>query len=111
MRFGDYEVLIVQRPLVAPYRIFMYRKISDTEVEYVTKNGIEICKDEYKYFDEEKFMFGQMYDGQLRNFADAITKMGIQPKDVSVAEGKLQATEKHLEDMRTLVFNKKKETK
>jgi len=40
---------------------------------------------------------------QLQEFASALNELGINPKKEFV-EGKLEATEKHLEDMRKLVF-------
>ena len=39
----------------------------------------------------------------LQEFANALDAMGFKPQQGFI-EGKLQATEKHLEDMRTLVF-------
>ena len=39
----------------------------------------------------------------LQEFANALDKMGIKPQQGFI-EGKLEATERHLEDMRTLVF-------
>jgi len=48
----------------------------------------------------------ELTDDQLRKFAEAINKQGINPQKEFV-EGKLEATEKHLEDMRTLIFKKK----
>lgn len=42
----------------------------------------------------------------LQAFADALDKMGIKPQKGFI-EGKLAATEKHLEDMRRLVFDDK----
>lgn len=41
----------------------------------------------------------------LQDFANALDKMGIKPQR-GFLEGKLEAQEKHLEDMRTLVFKK-----
>jgi hypothetical protein len=42
----------------------------------------------------------------LQDFANALNDIGIKPEQ-GFLEGKLGATEKHLEDMRTLVFQKK----
>jgi len=39
----------------------------------------------------------------LQSFADALNNLGIKPQQ-GFLEGKLEGTEKHLEDMRTLVF-------
>lgn len=42
----------------------------------------------------------------LQAFSDALNSQGFKPQGGFV-EGKLEATEKHLEDMRTLVLEKK----
>jgi len=43
---------------------------------------------------------------QLQTFANELNKLGISPAK-EYATGKLEATEKHLKDMRALVFKKK----
>ncbi len=40
----------------------------------------------------------------LQSLFDALQKRGMKPSDQSFVEGKLQATEKHLEDMRKIAF-------
>lgn len=45
----------------------------------------------------------ELDDEQLQAFANALNELGISPQKEFV-EGKLEATEKHLEDMRKLVF-------
>lgn len=44
--------------------------------------------------------------GQLQIFADALSEQGFKPKEGFI-EGKLEATEQHLSDMRKLVFKAK----
>lgn len=44
----------------------------------------------------------------LPSLLDALSKRGIKLPDQSFGEGKLVAIEKHLEDMRSLVFTKKR---
>ena len=43
----------------------------------------------------------------LQELANELDKKGFKPKE-GFLDGKLQATEKHLEDMRTIVFKKTK---
>lgn len=45
---------------------------------------------------------------QLQAFANALNEMGMNPQK-EYTDGKLEATEKHLEDMRQLVFKTTKE--
>ena len=47
----------------------------------------------------------RLSDELLQELANALDKAGFKPKE-GYLEGKLTATEKHLEDMRTLVFEK-----
>lgn len=47
----------------------------------------------------------ELEDEQLQLFADALDKSGYKPQK-GFLEGKLEATSKHLEDMRSLVFIK-----
>jgi hypothetical protein len=44
----------------------------------------------------------------LKSLADSISDMGVKTESDFKIQGKLEATEKHLEDMRKLVFNRKK---
>lgn len=39
----------------------------------------------------------------IKSFVDYASNNGIKPKEASFTEGKLEATEKHLEDMREIV--------
>lgn len=43
--------------------------------------------------------------GVLRPLCDALLKHGVRPKEASHTEGKLEATEKHLEDMRKIALH------
>ncbi len=45
--------------------------------------------------------------GVSEKLFESLSKRGIKTTDAGVTEGKLVATEKHLEDMRRLVFSKK----
>jgi hypothetical protein len=83
--------------------------------------GYKLEKDIYifrKCFDgKAEMLSGEKYDvgmlgikptlsltnEQLQKFADSIAGIGIKPQE-GYLDGKLQATEKHLEDMRKLVF-------
>jgi hypothetical protein len=44
----------------------------------------------------------------LQALTDALNNEGYVPKEKSFLEGKIEATEKHLEDMRKLVFKNEK---
>ena len=43
---------------------------------------------------------------QAQHLANSLWEAGIQPKQAKGSVGQLQATERHLQDMRSLVFNK-----
>ena len=46
--------------------------------------------------------------GVAQTLLQKLTQHGVKPKDAGMTEGKLIATEKHLEDMRKVVFNQLK---
>ena len=80
--------------------VYIYRKVI---------NGIEIFRgDRTEIISEHSATTPSfnMTPEMLQEFANELDKNGINPKQGFV-EGKLEATEKHLEDMRTLVFNNK----
>jgi len=48
-----------------------------------------------------------MHDEQAQNFMDELWRVGFRPTEGSGSAGSLAATERHLADMRALVFNQK----
>lgn len=70
---------------------------------------LEWVKHEHGISEDPSLSIHQNVEGEfLKALTDAISEKGIKPESDSKLEGKLIATEKHLEDMRTLVFKKTK---
>lgn len=101
--FGDFKVQIIERPGIVDNRVFLWRA-SPGAMEFIThKAEVRIVKDAEAVKDEELY-FADLSQDQLQAFADALANKGIKTRNDSIAEGKLIATEKHLEDMRTLAL-------
>ena len=79
--------------------IFIYRQRFDGKGETINGEVFDFNSDVLK-------PTLSLTDDQLRKLAEEINKQGINPAK-EFTDGKLEATEKHLEDMRTLVFKKK----
>jgi hypothetical protein len=72
--------------------------------QYLTKDGwVSRKPGEQLVFDET-----MLWDrDDLEALVTEASQLGIRPKEASFTEGKLQATQAHLEDMRSLVFDGK----
>lgn len=101
--FGEFEVSIRAHLMNNSQRIYLYKREEGTTY-FVTKSGDVHAIQEGALFDEEALMFAEMTDDQLTAFAEAMSQMGIKTNHDSIAEGKLFATERHLEDMRTIAL-------
>lgn len=83
----------------------------DMYIFRLTPRGREILNKDGTITDYENGMaiplepFMHLEQDMLQGLADALNENGIKPQQGFI-EGKLEATEKHLEDMRRLVFKK-----
>lgn len=103
--FGDFKVQIIERPGSMDNRIFLYR-VTHGFMEFVThKAEVRIVKESEAVVDDEVY-FADMSQDQLQAFAEALANKGVKTTQDSVAQGKLAATERHLEDMRTIALHK-----
>lgn len=105
MMFGEFEVSIRDHLMNNSKRIYLYKREQGTTY-FVTKLGEIHAIQEGAIFDDEALMFAEMTDDQLTAFAEAMSQMGIKTNHDSIAEGKLLATERHLEDMRTIALSR-----
>lgn len=102
--------------------IYIYRKREDFGIDvlgYDPVNQIPVWR---KYSDEDLMKHGEVIAPSFKLFADtspeikkalvdALGKSGFISESHEGARGKLEATEKHLEDMRMLVFKGKRISK
>lgn len=96
----EWIIKIVDKGYTFYRDVFLYRRVP---------NGTEIYRgDTTEIVDEGAAIVKPSFilsPEMLQSFADALNEQGYKPQKGFI-EGKLQATEKHLEDMRTLVFKK-----
>ena len=101
-----YNVLIAEKPEMLGYDIYIYLKNGDEILMAKPLKDLEFVK-------HEKYVKGKptlcLYGSQryiLQELSEAINEIGIRPEEESITKGKLIAIEKHLEDMRKIVFKK-----
>ncbi len=100
--FGDWKVHIQQVFGHSKYRIYL--------VQYQKGKSLFLKNDTITTLEEgsadEPPFFAEMDNDQLQAFAQALADKGVKTNKDSIAEGKLAATEKHLEDMRIIALAK-----
>ena len=96
----NWKVKIIDKGYTTLMDIFMYHDVYGNKIEMVAKGGDTLEVFEDGTVKDPSF---KLTREQLQAFANALNDMGISPQKEYI-EGKLEATEKHLEDMRKLVF-------
>lgn len=102
--------------------IFIYRRREDGGIDMLRYDPIKQLSLWHKYTAEESTAQSHNFAPTIKFFAenaneirkalaDALGKSGFISESHEGAHGKLEATEKHLEDMRTLVFKKDADTR
>lgn len=104
--FGDWKVQIVEVPGMITSKVYLFQYLKEY-TEFLTNKGDIITVKAGELRKEDNLYFTQMTPDQLQAFAEALASKGIKTNKDSIAEGKLTATEKHLNDMRRLVFKNK----
>lgn len=105
MYLGNFKVQIQETPGRITSRIFLFLPREGTTTFFTHKGtGVEVKEGEAPNYDE--LYFAEMSPDQLQAFAEALADKGIKTNKDSIAEGKLAATEKHLEDMRTIALHR-----
>lgn len=84
--------------------LYIFRRVGG-KTEIMQPDGTIKTFNEGEVYDAVPFM--EMDTDMLQQFSDELSKNGFKPQKGFI-EGKLDAVEKHLEDMRTLVFKIKK---
>lgn len=105
--FGDFKVQIRDNIGKSDKRIFLFQTNQKATIFVTHKGTVEIFQ-EGSNIDENEVYFADMSDDMLYAFANTLADRGIKTNKDSIAEGKLIATEKHLEDMRTIALKRYK---
>lgn len=108
--FGDYTVYIQENFQKMTNNVFLFKREQGVD-HFVKGNGTVQAVERGEVAKLDELVFAEMSDDQLRAFASALSERGIKPDHVSVAEGKLEATQKHLEDMRLIALAPYQENK
>ena len=97
----NWIIKIVDRGYKLTRDIYIYRKSFGGKLEILRGNTVETI-DDSGAVDKPSL---ELTPEVLQSFANALNEIGINPKKEFI-EGKLEATEKHFEDMRKLLFKK-----
>ena len=106
---GEWRCFVEYRPGIMGTFLYVMRRLDTTHTQFLTKGGdeqITISESETTKKEVSFAHFQEDYVGRL--IVEALDKHGIKAPSQSFTEGKLQATEKHLEDMRSIVGHIKK---
>ncbi len=109
MEFEQYKVIIEYRPELMSTVVYVFMKAGDNHTQYITKGGeTTVTVERHKESKDQELWFARIQDDSVLSvLAEALDKKGIQPPKRPFVEGKLEATEAHLADMRKLVFKEK----
>ena len=107
MNKSNWEAIIQFRPAMMSNAVYLVRRTHIGAREYLKGNGTVITFTAEDYIKEsDDPIFAWLDDSMLAALAAAITKQGIKTPDQNLIQGKLEATERHLEDMRTIALKK-----
>lgn len=100
-----WKARVVFRPDMIANAVYMTREYGDRR-EYLTKTGKDYTIVTAKQYEtpKEDPIFILLDNSQIQSLAEAINEYGVQAPNEHLIEGKLLATERHLEDMRALAL-------
>lgn len=103
----NWQVHIEYKPGMMHHFVYLSRKYRD-RIQFLTKGGEEQVETQIgeRTTDDPYFMMVED-DSILYALGEAIAKKGYKAPDQHLIEGKLEATQAHLQDMRSLVFKNK----
>ncbi len=96
-----FQIRIAYNPAWACYDVYLIGRNTPNGQEFISPvewKGIEAL--EGGVIPEPAFRITRE---QAEVFMEQLSGHGVKPPDVSLAEGKLEATERHLQDLRTLL--------
>ena len=101
---SNWKVQVEYRPGFMSTFIYISRRIAPDKIEFLIKGG-----DEHKTVDVTKAYKDEVYYARYEDdfigslIVEALDKRGIKAPAQSFTEGKLQATEAHLNDLRMMI--------
>lgn len=106
MMMGDWEARVVYEPGRSANAIYLTRHNATGREYMLAEDTIRTLREGEVTKDD--LTFARLDDEQMRALLVAFETHGIKLPEASYTQGKLEATESHLEDMRKLVFKEKK---
>jgi DNA-binding LacI/PurR family transcriptional regulator len=106
---NEWRCFVEYRPSVVGTFLYVCQRLDSTHTQFLIKGGEKIVTVDPSSHPKEDVYYARFEDayiGQL--IVEALDKHGIKAPAQSFVEGKLQATEKHLEDMRSIVGHDQK---
>ncbi len=100
---GEWIVKIYENPHSGKFEFYIFgnRAYGD-----VINQAVDLKTEEFQILKEgvERVPTMKMTQSMMQSLFEALHDYGLKPVEQSFLEGKLGATEKHLEDMRKIVF-------
>lgn len=104
----NWKAIVVFEPGLITNSVFLYRDRERGVREYRTgQDEIKAVK-EGERLNSDELRFALLDEDEMQALIAAFDKFGVKRPEASFTEGKLLATEKHLEDMRMIVGHVKK---
>lgn len=107
MRFGEWKAQLVDKFGYKGKAFYLYVDKGSERI-FLTQDGTRVVVQEGSRLEDDKILFAVFDDDSLQAIVDAFANAGIKPSEASKTEGLLVATERHLDDMRALVFKTKR---
>lgn len=104
----SWQAKLVYYPGRLEVGLYLFRRRDIGIREFLTNGGdvvVTVSRD--KPGNEEDLLFASLDEDQVKALQAAISEYGIKLPEASYTQGKLEATESHLTDMRKLVFKEK----
>ena len=105
MNIGPWRAEFEREYLTSRYNVYLFSGTGDSRT-FLCKDGVGKTIPYGESTEKSDVIFAQMTQEQLQAMIDGLSELGLKTNRDSIAEGKLQATEKHLDDMRRIVLSK-----
>ena len=100
---NDWKVFVEYRPGMLATFIYISRRVSPDKMQFLTKGGDEVITVEANGALKDEVYYARFEDDIIGSLiVEALDKRGIKAPSQSYIEGKLEATENHLHDLRKL---------
>lgn len=104
---SEWKAIVEFDPGMITNSVYLFRDREYRSREYMASNFEIHTVKEGERLDREKIRFAMLDDDQLQALLQAFDKFGVKRPDAGFVEGKLEATEAHLSDMRKLVLKER----